>query len=95
MSGARRKSGWPGMLYDLRRTTLTLDGDLAERIAAIARETGKPIQAVLNDALRRGLGVSAPAEPEFLSRPHPGYLRPGIDDRRFNDLAWEVPATKQ
>jgi hypothetical protein len=77
------------------RTILTLEADLAGRIAAIARETGKPIQAVLNEALRRGLGVSAPAETEFDLRPHPGYLRPGIDDRRFNELAWEVPATKQ
>jgi hypothetical protein len=76
-------------------TILTLEADLAERIAAIARETGKPIQAVLDDALRCGLGESAPAEPEFLIRPHPGNMRRDTEDSRFNELAWEVPATKQ
>ncbi len=72
------------------RKTITLDDDLAERIAVRARETGKSFQAVLNDALRRGLG-----EPEFHLRPHAGNLRAGIEDHQFNELAWEVPATKQ
>jgi Ribbon-helix-helix protein, copG family len=71
------------------RTTLTLDDDLAERIAELARETRRPFKAVLNDALRRGLGESSPVEPPFELRPQPGNLRPGIDDRRFNELAWE------
>jgi hypothetical protein len=69
------------------RTTLTLEDDLAEQIAQLARETRKPFKSVLNDALRRGLGESGPSEPEFRIRPHPGNLRPGIDDRRFNELA--------
>jgi len=67
-----------------------LDDDLAERIAARERATGKSFQVVLNEALRRGIGES-----ECLIRPHAGNLRPGIDDRRFNELAWEVPATNQ
>lgn len=71
------------------RTTLTLEDDLAERIADLARETRRPFKAVLNDTLRRGLGESAPHQPAFHLRPHPGNLRPGIDDRRFNELAWE------
>jgi hypothetical protein len=72
------------------RTTLTVDDDLAERIADIARETRMPFKAVLNQALRRGLGDLGPKEPPFQLRPHPGRLRPGIDDRRFNELAWEA-----
>jgi predicted transcriptional regulator len=65
------------------RTTLTLDDDLAERIAELARETRRPFQAVINDTLRRGLGESAPGEGEFHLEPHAGNLRPGIDDRGF------------
>jgi hypothetical protein len=72
------------------RTTLTLEDDLAERIADLARETRRPFKAVLNDTLRRGLGELAPGEPEFHLKAHPGNLRPGIDDRRFNELAWEL-----
>jgi hypothetical protein len=74
------------------RTTLTIEDDLAERLADLARETRKPFKTVLNDTLRRGLGESAPREPEFHLRSHPGNLRPGIDDRRFNELAWELEA---
>jgi hypothetical protein len=48
-----------------------------------------PFKAVLNDALRLGLEEIAPGEPEFNLVPHAGHLRTGIDDRRFNELAWE------
>jgi hypothetical protein len=71
------------------RTTLTLEDDLAERIADLARETRRPFKAVLNDTLRRGLGELPPDQPEFHLKAHAGNLRPGIDDRRFNELAWE------
>jgi hypothetical protein len=74
------------------RTTLTLEDDLAERIADLARETRRSFKAVINDTLRRGLGESTPSEPKFRVKPHPGNLRPGIDDRRFNELAWELEA---
>ena len=72
------------------RTTLTLDDDVAERAAELARETRRPFKSVINDALRRGFGELGPPEPEFQLNPHPGRLRPGIDDRRFNELAWEI-----
>jgi hypothetical protein len=72
------------------RTTVTLEDDLAERIADLARETRKPFRVVLNDALRRGLEESIPPEPKFVIKPHPGHLRPGIDDRRLNELAGEL-----
>jgi hypothetical protein len=71
------------------RTTLTLDDDLAERLANLARETRKPFKAVVNETLRRGLGESAPKLPPFVIKGHFGGLRPGIDERRLNELAWE------
>lgn len=71
------------------RTTLTLDDDLAERLADLARETRKPFKAVVNETLRRGLGESAPKLPPFVIKGHPGGLLLGIDERSFNELMWE------
>jgi hypothetical protein len=71
------------------RTTLTLDDDLAERLADLARESRKPFKAVVNETLRRGLGESAPKLPPFVIKGHHGGLLPGIDDRSFNELMWE------
>ena len=75
------------------RTTLTLEDDIAEQLAELARQTRKPFKEVVNEALRRGLsaqGDVGPPEPEFRLKPHAGNLRPGIDERRFNELAWEM-----
>jgi hypothetical protein len=72
------------------RTTLTLDDDVADRLVDQARQSHRPFKVVVNEALRRGLGDSGPAEPEFHLQPHAGNLHPGIDDRRFNELAWEL-----
>ena len=72
------------------RTTLTLEDDLAERLAKIARETDQPFKVVVNEALRRGLTDStAPLSP-FEYQPHDGNLLPGIDGRRLNELAWQL-----
>jgi hypothetical protein len=71
------------------RSTLTLDDDLAARLADLARETGKPLKAVVNETLRRSLGNSAPALLPFVIKARPMNLRPGIDPRRLNELAWE------
>ena len=43
---------------------------------------------VLNQTLRRGLDSDMP-EPVFVIPSHSGQLRPGIDDRRLNELAFE------
>jgi len=37
------------------RTTLTLDDDVAARLRAEARRTGRPLKQVVNECLRRGL----------------------------------------
>jgi hypothetical protein len=72
------------------RTTVTLDDDLAERLGDLARKSRRPFKAVLNETLRRGLGETGPPETKFVLKPHRGFLRPGIDDRRFNELVWEL-----
>jgi hypothetical protein len=37
------------------RTTLTLEDDVAARLQAEARQTGRPFKAIVNDHLRRSL----------------------------------------
>ena len=72
------------------RTTLTVDDDLADRLAQVARDSGQSFKAIVNDALRRGLGELAPSCPPFDYTPHAGSLRAGIDPRSLNELAWQL-----
>lgn len=63
------------------RTTVTLDEDVAAKLKAEARRTGKPLKTVLNECLRVALAsgrgrarpVSFRIEPRDL-----GSLRPGL-----------------
>jgi hypothetical protein len=64
------------------RTTLTLDEDVAAKLRSLARRTGRPFKAVVNEAIRRGLATrSAPSRREpFKVRPHDlGPVRRGLD----------------
>ena len=62
------------------RTTLTLDDDLARKLRAEMRKSGRPFKQTVNDFLRRGLNLrreSPPAKP-FVIRARPLGLRPGL-----------------
>ncbi len=74
------------------RTTLTLDPDVAERLAGETRRTGKSPQTLVNDAIRLGLGLTGrpPKAPRFTVKPHAFGLRPGIDPDRLNQLVDEL-----
>ena len=74
------------------RTTLTLERDVADRLKMEIRKSGKAMKAVVNDALRRGLGLAGkPAPPKhFEVRPHAFGFKPGIDLDRINQLADEL-----
>jgi hypothetical protein len=76
------------------RTTLTLDPDVAERIASEIRRTGKSLKQTVNDALRLGLGLAGKRTraPRFEVDPHSFGLRPGIDADRLNQLVDELEA---
>jgi hypothetical protein len=39
------------------RTTLTLDDDVAAKLKAEARRSGRPFREIVNDTLRRGLAA--------------------------------------
>ncbi len=62
------------------RTTLTLDDDVAAKLKAAARRSGRAFREVVNEALRRGL-VAAPAprrKPFKIVARSVGGLRPGV-----------------
>ncbi|HXG87333.1 MAG TPA: hypothetical protein VNJ02_03275 [Vicinamibacterales bacterium] len=44
------------------RTTLTLDDDVAAKLQAAARRSGRAFREVLNDTLRRGLMTDRPGK---------------------------------
>jgi hypothetical protein len=61
-----------------KRTTLTLDDDVAARLDIEARRSGRPFRDVVNEALRRGLETRAHPE-RFEVEPRPMGLQPGFD----------------
>jgi len=76
------------------RTTLTLDDDLAETLARMARRDDRSFKDVVNETLRRGLLTGE--RPAEVSRAafevHPeacGFL-PGVDPLRLNQLVDEM-----
>jgi hypothetical protein len=76
------------------RMTLTLEPDVDARIKSEVRRTGRSFKAVVNEALKRGLGLmGTPARPpRFEVRPHAFGFRRGIDLDRLNQLADELDA---
>ena len=61
-----------------KRTTLTLDDDVAARLEAESRRSGRSFRHVVNEALRSGLdGVNEPST--FRVTPVDLGLRDGID----------------
>jgi hypothetical protein len=72
------------------RTTLTLDEDVASRLKAAVRRSGKPFKEVVNECLRLALSNrrrDRNAEPPFQIRPRDlGALRPGLSLDNIGDL---------
>ncbi len=67
------------------RTTLTLDSDVAAKIRSEARRSGKSFKAVVNEALREGLGARRRRAPKAPFKVHARALglRPGL---RYDDV---------
>ena len=63
-----------------QRTTLTLEDDVAASLRDAARRSGRPLKAVVNDAIRAGLSSGTTRDrPPFRVEARPMGLRPGID----------------
>ena len=78
------------------RTTLTIEPDVEQLLQREMRRTDRSMKAVVNDALRRGLG--ARGKPARLSRfkvePHAFAFRTGVDTDRLNQLVDELEAAE-
>lgn len=77
------------------RTTLTIDDEIAERIRKEVALGRRSLKAVVNDALRRGLGL----EPVKRAKPyrvkaHSSAFAPGVDAGRLNQLVDEMEAVE-
>ena len=78
----------------LMRTTLTIDSDVEQLLQREMRRTNRSMKAVVNDALRVGLGIRSkpPRAPLFEVEPHAFGFGPGIDTDRLNQLVDEMEA---
>jgi hypothetical protein len=71
------------------RTTVTLDEDVAAKLRAEARRTGKPFKTVLNECLRVALsaGCGRAGAPSFRIEPRDlGAHRPDMSLDNVSDL---------
>jgi hypothetical protein len=74
------------------RTTLTLDDDVAAKLKAEARRTGRPLRDVVNDTLRRGLAsqrATGPRKP-FKVKARDLGLKPGLSLDNVAELLNQV-----
>lgn len=69
------------------RTTLTLDDDVAAKLRAEARQSGKPVKQIVNDCLRLGLSARSKAA----SVPRFKVKARALGNRGFNyDCVWKL-----
>ncbi len=71
------------------RTTLTLDDDVAAKLRAEARASGRSFRDVVNDAIRQGLAsrrVAESAEAFRVTARDLGNLRPGLSLDNIGEL---------
>ena len=77
------------------RTTVTLEGDLADRLKEYAHRRRTSLKVALNTLLRRGLdaerNASSPRR-RFAVKPHSGRLQPGLDPGKLNQLVDRLEA---
>lgn len=75
------------------RTTLTLDDEVAERLREATSLGKQTFKQIVNDALRKGLGLHAqPVMKPYRVSPHSSEFLPGIDPGKLNQLADELDA---
>lgn len=75
------------------RTTLTLEPDVAERLQEELERTNSSLKQVINEALRRGLGIVPILQRErYRVLPHSSAFLAGIDTGKLNQLADELEA---
>jgi hypothetical protein len=68
------------------RTTLTLDDDVADRLALEARRSGRSYRAVVNAAIRRGLDAPVDGREPFRVQATEMRRRPEFDLDNIEEL---------
>ena len=77
------------------RTTLTLDEDVAAKLKAAVRRSGRPFRDVVNETLRRGLAVPRAARAPFRIQARSlGGMRPGIQIDNVGDLLEQIEGSR-
>ena len=76
------------------RTTLTIEPDVSHLLRREMRRSDRSMKAVVNEALRIGLGMrgKAPQTSRYEVQPHAFGFKPGIDMNRLNQLVDELEA---
>jgi hypothetical protein len=75
------------------RTTLTLEDDVAAKLKAEMRRSGRPFREIVNDTLRRGLATrraSARRQTFKVDVRDLGELKPGLSLDNVGDLLEQV-----
>lgn len=81
------------MLDSFMRTTLTIDPEIAARIKQEVALGKRPLKAVVNDALRKGLGLEPIKRSKpYRIKPHSSGFVAGIDPCHLNQLVDELEA---
>lgn len=76
----------------MMRTTITLDDDVAAKLKERCRRTGTSFKAVVNDALRLGLGAKRSLKPmsRFRLKTRRLGLREGLSYDNIADLLEQI-----
>lgn len=76
------------------RTTITLEDDVAARLAALQRQTGRSFKEIVNHTLRLGLERQArlrkSPRPRFKVVARPLGARPGLNYANVGDLLEQI-----
>lgn len=74
------------------RTTLTLDEDVAAKLKAEARKSGRPFKETVNMYLRAGLSLRKPARTKagFRVRPYDMGVGPGVNLDKVSTLLDQI-----
>ncbi|MBV8345624.1 MAG: ribbon-helix-helix protein, CopG family [Candidatus Eremiobacteraeota bacterium] len=80
------------------RTTLTLDDDVAAKLAAKARKTGRPFKQIVNETIRTGLALEARSKklaPFKIEAAHLFRLKPGYNYDKVEELFDELDGPRR
>lgn len=83
------------MYDDKMRTTLTIDPEIAERLREEVALGKRPLKVIVNEALRRGLGLEEVKRAgPYRVQAHSSRFLPGVDPGSLNQLADELEAAE-